>query len=67
MHIYICIYIYIYIYIYIHKKCQFKCVRSNIHESKIHTEFIQITNIFPSFQKLCQCIIKLQTKIQITQ
>ena len=22
---------------------------------------------FPSFQKLCQCQIKLQTKIQITQ
>ena len=35
---------------------------------KKSTKFIKITNIYlPYFQKICQCVIKLQTKIQITQ
>ena len=51
-YIYVYIYIYTYIYIYIW-----------IKKHKIYKK----CKYFSSFQKLCQCIIKLQTKIQITQ
>ena len=44
-------YIYTYIYIWIEKT------------HKIYSNY----KYFSSFQKLCKCIIKLQTKIQITQ
>ena len=32
-----------------------------------HTQSIETINIFLFFQKLCQYVIKLQTKIQITE
>ena len=62
--------IYIYIlcvclYIYI-KNAIFKCLLWNIWIKKAHKIYSN-DKYFSSFQKLCQCIIKLQTKIQITQ
>ena len=72
------VYRYIYIYIgkfvyniYIHthiRNANFKCVHSSIYEIKNKTHKVYSNyKYLSSFQKLCQCIIKLQTKIQITQ
>ena len=38
-----------------------------IYMNKKNTKIYSNYKYFSSFQKLCQCIIKLQTKIQITQ
>ena len=40
----------------------------NMNNKKTHTQLIKATNIsLQIFQKICQCVIKLQTEIQITQ
>ena len=41
------------------------CVQIQMNK-KTHKSYKKY-NYFPLFQKLCQCITKLQTKIQITQ
>ena len=68
IYIYISANLYI-IYIYTHiRNANFKCVHSSIYEIKNKTHKVYSNyKYFSSFQKLCQCIIKLQTKIQITQ
>ena len=68
-YIYIILYIYIsyYIYIYIYKKCQLQICAFKYAWIKKTQKIYKKDKCFSSFQKLCQCIIKLQTKIQITQ
>ena len=61
IYIYICIYVYI-IYIYIFKQIS----TFNVLKHKKHMIYLK-AQILSSFQKLYQCEIKLQTKMQITQ
>ena len=69
INIYISYYISIYhiTYIYIYKKCQLQICAFKYAWIKKTQKIYKKDKCFSSFQKLCQCIIKLQTKIQITQ
>ena len=69
--IYLTIYLSIYLSIYpsIHPSIHpsiYLSIYLSIYESEKHTKFIKTTNISLLFRRL-QCVIKLQTKIQITQ